>query len=76
MEQGIEPLYSNPKEQTMKGVLLRWLARYDGWCQEWGLTPENRRCCMPVRYDDDETEKAAPECDAESLNQNCESRRQ
>jgi hypothetical protein len=23
----------------MKGILLRWLARYDAWCQEWGLTP-------------------------------------
>ena len=22
----------------MKGVLLRWLARYDAWCEEWGLT--------------------------------------
>ncbi|MDM5151018.1 DUF5363 domain-containing protein [Aeromonas salmonicida] len=58
----------------MKGVLLRWLARYDAWCEEWGLTQENRRCCMPVRYDEDETKKAEPECDAESLNQNCESR--
>ena len=64
------------RSALMKGILLRWLARYDAWCEEWGLTPENRRCCMPVRYDDDETKKAAPECDAESLNQNCESRRQ
>ena len=24
----------------MKGVLLRWLARYDAWCEEWGLTQE------------------------------------
>ncbi|WP_324029769.1 hypothetical protein [Aeromonas caviae] len=38
----------------MKGILLRWLARYDAWCQEWGLTPENRRCCAPVRHDEEE----------------------
>ncbi|MFQ2456960.1 DUF5363 family protein [Aeromonas sp. 25-248] len=38
----------------MKGILLRWLARYDAWCQEWGLTPENRRCCVPVRHDEEE----------------------
>ena len=38
----------------MKGILLRWLARYDGWCEEWGLTPENRRCCVPVRREQDE----------------------
>ncbi|MCE9923900.1 fructose-bisphosphate aldolase [Aeromonas media] len=37
----------------MKGMLLRWLARYDAWCQEWGLVPENRRCCAPVRHDED-----------------------
>jgi hypothetical protein len=37
------------KEAPMKGILLRWLARYDAWCQEWGLTPENRRCCAPIR---------------------------
>lgn len=60
--------------QTMKGILLRWLARYDGWCQEWGLTPKNRRCCAPVRYDEDEQEEPASESDATSLNQNCASR--
>jgi hypothetical protein len=38
----------------MKGILLRWLARYDAWCQEWGLTPENRRCCAPVRHEEEE----------------------
>jgi hypothetical protein len=60
--------------QTMKGILLRWLARYDGWCQEWGLTPENRRCCAPVRYDEDEQEEPTSEGDVTSLNQNCASR--
>ena len=60
--------------QTMKGILLRWLARYDGWCQEWGLTPENRRCCAPVRCDEDEQEEPALGGDASSLNQNCASR--
>lgn len=41
----------------MRGVLLRWLARYDAWCEEWGLTQENRRCCAPVRYDDDSSKE-------------------
>lgn len=53
----------------MKGVLLRWLARYDAWCQEWGLVPENRRCCAPVRHDEQEPE--APEEDPSSLNRSC-----
>ena len=57
----------------MKGILLRWLARYDAWCQEWGLTPENRRCCAPVRHDEDED---APETRDDALNDNCASRRQ
>nr|WP_240454910.1 fructose-bisphosphate aldolase [Aeromonas rivipollensis] len=54
--------------------MLRWLARYDAWCQEWGLVPENRRCCAPVRYDEDEQEEPTSEGDASPLNQNCASR--
>ena len=53
----------------MKGILLRWLARYDAWCQEWGLVPENRRCCAPVRHD--EGEEASGEG---GLTENCASR--
>lgn len=55
----------------MKGVLLRWLARYDAWCQEWGLVPENRRCCAPVRHDEDEETSDKGEC---GLTENCASR--
>jgi hypothetical protein len=29
--------------------LKRWLKRYDDWCKELGLTPENKRCCTPYR---------------------------
>ncbi|MEZ6931517.1 hypothetical protein [Aeromonas sp. S16(2024)] len=56
----------------MKGVLLRWLARYDAWCQEWGLVPENRRCCAPVRHDEDEDKSDKGEG---GLTENCASRR-
>ena len=56
----------------MKGILLRWLARYDAWCQEWGLVPENRRCCAPVRHD--EHEKASDRGKA-GLTEHCASRR-
>ncbi|MCF7720486.1 DUF5363 family protein, partial [Aeromonas jandaei] len=47
----------------MKGVLLRWLARYDEWCEEWGLTQENRRCCTPVRYDEEPSKECNPGSD-------------
>ncbi|MGL6336540.1 DUF5363 family protein [Aeromonas jandaei] len=57
----------------MKGVLLRWLARYDEWCEEWGLTQENRRCCTPVRYDEDPSKECNPGID-DSLTENCGSR--
>lgn len=58
----------------MKGILLRWLARYDAWCQEWGLTPENRRCCVPVRRE--EEDKGVVTTDSsQSLTENCGSRR-
>ncbi|CAM3030706.1 DUF5363 domain-containing protein [Vibrio tubiashii] len=29
----------------------RWLAKYDAWCQSMGLTPENKRSCVPYRSD-------------------------
>lgn len=30
-------------------AIKRWVARYDAWCQRMGLTPENRRSCVPVK---------------------------
>ncbi|WP_162197057.1 DUF5363 family protein [Vibrio galatheae] len=27
----------------------KWIARYDAWCQSMGLTPENKRSCVPYR---------------------------
>ncbi|MFM2590813.1 DUF5363 family protein [Vibrio sp. TBV020] len=33
--------------------MLNWfkraLAKYDAWCQSMGLTPENKRSCVPYR---------------------------
>lgn len=26
-----------------------WLERYDQWCESMGLTPENKRSCVPYR---------------------------
>lgn len=31
--------------------IKRWIARYDAWCQRMGLTPENKRSCVPYRKD-------------------------
>ncbi|MGY3942207.1 DUF5363 family protein [Aeromonas tecta] len=59
----------------MKSVLLNWLARYDAWCQEWGLVPENRRCCVPVRRDDEESKPPVVAEESSSLTENCEPRR-
>jgi len=28
-----------------------WLAKYDAWCHSMGLTPENKRSCVPYRSD-------------------------
>jgi hypothetical protein len=30
------------------------IAQYDQWCERMGFTPENRRCCAPIRYDEDD----------------------
>lgn len=59
------------RNALMKGILLRWLARYDAWCQEWGLVPENRRCCAPVRHDKDEVR---PDKGDDDLTGSCGSR--
>ncbi|WP_295900573.1 DUF5363 family protein [uncultured Vibrio sp.] len=35
--------------------MLKWLksilTRYDAWCQSMGLTPENKRSCVPYKKD-------------------------
>ncbi|UXI00797.1 DUF5363 domain-containing protein [Photobacterium sp. TY1-4] len=41
-------------EKSMLNWLKRGIARYDQWCERLGLVPENRRCCAPVRYDEDD----------------------
>ncbi len=28
-----------------------WVAKYDAWCQSMGLTPEQKRSCVPYRSD-------------------------
>lgn len=60
----------------MKEILLRWLACYDAWCEQWGLTRENRRCCVPVRYDNDAVkDRVCAEAEEAELNQQCGSAR-
>ncbi|MDO6704724.1 hypothetical protein [Photobacterium sp. 1_MG-2023] len=36
-----------------------WVARYDAWCGRMGFVPENRRCCAPVRYDEEDARHPA-----------------
>ncbi|MFA0440466.1 DUF5363 family protein [Vibrio sp. 10N.286.49.B1] len=28
-----------------------WLKKYDNWCHSMGLTPENKRSCVPYKKD-------------------------
>ncbi|WP_158675997.1 DUF5363 family protein [Vibrio aquaticus] len=35
----------------MGSWLKRLLAKYDAWCLSLGLTPENKRSCVPYRTD-------------------------
>lgn len=43
----------------MLTLIRHWLARYDAWCERMGFVPENRRCCAPVRYDEDDARHPA-----------------
>lgn len=29
--------------------IKQWLARYDAWCEDLGLTPEHKRSCCTYR---------------------------
>ncbi|WP_171760172.1 DUF5363 family protein [Vibrio sp. RE86] len=35
----------------MFGWLKQLIVRYDAWCASMGLTPENKRSCVPYRRD-------------------------
>lgn len=35
----------------MFGWIKVWIKKYDKWCEELGLTPENKRRCVPHRRD-------------------------
>ncbi|USD31973.1 MULTISPECIES: DUF5363 family protein [Vibrio] len=35
----------------MMSWFKQWVAQYDAWCQSMGLTPENKRSCVPYRTD-------------------------
>lgn len=39
-------------------AVKRWIAKYDAWCRSMGLTPDQKRSCVPYRKD--------PSHDAES----------
>ncbi|WP_390232206.1 DUF5363 family protein [Vibrio sp. F74] len=28
------------------------IKRYDEWCKSLGLTPEQKRCCVPIKKED------------------------
>jgi hypothetical protein len=38
--------------KSFKEKCKQWLKRYDAWCQELGLTPSQRRSCVPYRAED------------------------
>jgi hypothetical protein len=36
----------------MLEILKNLLTRYDKWCQSAGLTPDQKRCCVPIKVED------------------------
>ncbi|GAL19689.1 DUF5363 family protein [Vibrio maritimus] len=33
----------------MLKLMKKWLKKYDEWCASLGLTPENKRSCVPYK---------------------------
>lgn len=44
-------ILDNKLEVNMLGWIKAWGRKYDKWCEELGLTPENKRSCVPYRRD-------------------------
>ncbi|CAH6835351.1 conserved hypothetical protein [Vibrio chagasii] len=44
-------ILDNKLEVNMFGWIKAWVRKYDKWCEELGLTPENKRSCVPYRRD-------------------------
>ncbi|MFC0171008.1 DUF5363 family protein [Vibrio comitans] len=42
----------------MKKWLRKMLKRYDDWCLSLGLTPENKRSCVPYRSEPTHSEES------------------
>nr|WP_216611434.1 DUF5363 family protein [Vibrio crassostreae] len=36
---------------SILGWIKAWIKKYDKWCEELGLTPENKRSCVAYRRD-------------------------
>jgi len=30
-------------------IIKQWIKKYDAWCRSLGLTPENKRSCVPYK---------------------------
>ena len=35
----------------MLSWMKSWIKKYDKWCEELGLTPENKRSCVAYRHE-------------------------
>ncbi len=35
----------------MRIKIMKMLQRYDQWCKSMGLTPEQKRSCVPIKKD-------------------------
>ncbi|PHN86833.1 hypothetical protein CSB62_03085 [Vibrio splendidus] len=38
-------------EVSMFSWIKAWIKKYDKWCEDLGLTPENKRSCVAYRRD-------------------------
>ena len=43
----------------MLGWIKRLVEKYDAWCLSMGLTPENKRSCVPYRRDPNSQDKTS-----------------
>ncbi|MGN2615973.1 DUF5363 family protein [Aliivibrio fischeri] len=37
----------------MLTLIKLWIRKYDAWCESLGLTPENKRSCVPYKKEEE-----------------------
>ncbi len=41
------------RKVSVLNLIKLWINKYDDWCNSLGLTPENKRSCVPYKKEEE-----------------------